>query len=55
VIRAGGNVLRMPTPGHLALLFVPPLVFACAAILGAVLPPRYRAAVSTGPDESAPI
>lgn len=51
----GGNLLRMPTPGHLALLFVPPLVLACAAILGAVLPHRYRAAVSAGPDESAPI
>ncbi len=50
----GGNLLRMPTPGHLAVLFVPPLVFACAAILGAVLPHRYRPPVSAGPDESAP-
>jgi hypothetical protein len=45
----------MPTPGHLALLFAPPLVFACAALLAAVLPHRYRPAVSAGPDESAPI
>jgi hypothetical protein len=51
----GANLLRMPTPGHLALLFVPPLVFAFAAILNAVLPRRYSPAVSAGPDESAPV
>jgi hypothetical protein len=51
----GKNLLRMPTPGHMVLLFLPPLLFACAAILSAAVPHRDRAVLSAGPDKSAPI
>jgi hypothetical protein len=50
----GNNLLRMPTPGHLAVLFAPPVAFACAAILSAVMPHRDRGALSADPDKSAP-
>ena len=36
------DLLRNPTPGHLALLFVPPLLLACGIILTAVRPRRSR-------------
>jgi hypothetical protein len=32
------NLIGHPTPGHLALLYLPPLLLACAAILSAVTP-----------------
>jgi hypothetical protein len=47
--RTGADLLRMPTPGHLALLFAPPLLLACGGILAAVRPRRPRAAMSPGP------
>ncbi len=50
----GNNLLRMPTPGHLALLFLPPVLVACAATLSAVLPHRSGATFPAGSDESAP-
>lgn len=31
--RFGTNLLRLPTPGHLIVLFVPPVLFACAVLL----------------------
>jgi len=44
----GADLLRMPTPGHLALLFAPPLLLACGGILSGLLPPRPRAATPPG-------
>jgi hypothetical protein len=44
----GADLLRMPTPGHLALLFAPPLLIACGWILTAVRPGRPPLAVSAG-------
>jgi hypothetical protein len=46
----GGSLLRMPTPGHLALLFAPPLLLACVGILAGVTPRRPRAAMSPDPE-----
>jgi hypothetical protein len=45
----GPDLLREPTPGHLAVLFGPPLLLACACILAAVAPDRPRAAMPAGP------
>ncbi len=44
----GADLLRMPTPGHLVLLFAPPLLLACGAILTGLLPPRPRASTPPG-------
>jgi hypothetical protein len=44
----GANLLRTPTPEHLALLFVPPLLLACCGILTAVTPHSPRTATSPG-------
>lgn len=44
----GASLLRMPTPGHLALLFAPPLLLACVGILTAVTPRGPRIAMSPG-------
>jgi hypothetical protein len=48
---AGTNLLRLPTPGHLALLFVPPALLACWTTLAAARPGRSR--VVTTPGQSA--
>lgn len=42
------HLLRNPTPGHLALLFIPPLLLACWAILTAIRPGRSRFMTSPG-------
>jgi hypothetical protein len=44
------NLLGHPTPRHLAVLFVPPLLAAGAAVLTAAA--RWRATVSPGPGET---
>jgi hypothetical protein len=44
----GAALLRMPTPGHLLLLFAPPLLVACGGILAGLLPPRARASTPPG-------
>ena len=48
------NLIGHPTPGHLAWLFLPPLLLACGAILGAVLPRRSRPPLPSGPDRPRP-
>lgn len=47
------NLIGHPTPAHLALLFFPPLLVACAALVSAVMPPRVPAAQPSGPDSAA--
>jgi hypothetical protein len=47
--RIGADLLRMPTPGHLALLFAPPLLLACGGILTAVTRRRPRTVMSADP------
>ncbi len=47
------DLLGLPTPGHLALLFLPPLLFAGGAVLVAVTPRRSRALLS--PDSGQPV
>ena len=42
--RFGTNLLGLPTPGHLIVLFVPPMLFACAVLLIAA---RSRQSVTT--------
>ena len=42
------DLLRNPTPGHLALLFVPPLLLACWTVLTATGPGRSRVMTSPG-------
>ena len=42
------NPLRHPTPAHLAVLFVPPLLLACWAMLTAIRPRRSRFMTSPG-------
>jgi len=44
----GADLLRRPSPGHLALLFAPPLLLACGWILTAVRPGRPPMAMSSG-------
>jgi hypothetical protein len=48
------NLIGHPTPGHLAGLFLPPLLLACGAILGAVAPRRSRPPLPPGPDHPRP-
>jgi len=48
--RIGANLLRMPTPAHLALLFAPPLLLACGGMLAAAPPRRPRTVMSSGPE-----
>jgi hypothetical protein len=47
------NLIGHPTPAHLALLFVPPLLVACAALVSAVMPLHVPAAQPSGPDSAA--
>jgi hypothetical protein len=42
------DLLRLPTPGHLAVLFVPPLLLVCATILTAITARRARAVTAPG-------
>lgn len=48
---SGGNLMGSPTPAHLALLFIPPLLLACWALLTAVTPSRSRAQPSSAPQK----
>jgi len=48
------NLIGHPTPGHLAWLFLPALLLACGAILGAVMPRRSRPPLPSGPDRPRP-
>jgi hypothetical protein len=47
------DLIGHPTPAHLAVLFLPPLLTACAVLLTAVTPPRYRV-VFRAPDPGKP-
>ena len=47
---SSSNLIGSPTPAHLALLFIPPLLLACAAILTAVTPLSSRAQPSSAPE-----
>ena len=47
---SSGNLIGSRTPAHLALLFVPPLLLACWALLTAVTPLRSRAQPSPAPE-----
>jgi hypothetical protein len=47
------NLIGHPTLAHLALLFFPPLLVACAALVSAVMPLRVPAAQPSGPDHAA--
>lgn len=49
-----GNLLRMPTPGHLAALFAVPLLFAAAVLLAAALPGARRTGSAADPGEAEP-
>ena len=44
----GTNLLRLPTPGHLAVLFVPPVLLACWVMLIAIRPRRSHVMMSPG-------
>ena len=44
----GTDLLRLPTPAHLALLFVPPVLLACWVVLTAIWPRRSRVTMSPG-------
>jgi hypothetical protein len=44
----GTDLLRLPTPAHLALLFVPPVLLACWVALTAIRPPRSHVTMSPG-------
>ena len=48
------NLLRRPTPGHLILLFLLPLLLACGVVLTGTMPRRLRVLFSPDPP-SAPI
>jgi len=48
------DLIGHPTPAHLAVLFLPPLLVACAALLSTVTPLRGRAGRTPGPDEPEP-
>jgi hypothetical protein len=48
------DLIGHPTPAHLAVLFLPPLLVACAALLSTVTPLRSRAGLPPGPDEPEP-
>jgi hypothetical protein len=39
---SGGDLLGSPTPAHLAVLFLPPVLFACGTVLAAVTPRPSR-------------
>jgi hypothetical protein len=45
---ASTDLLRNPTPGHLAVLFVPPLLLACWIVLTVTRPGRSRFMTSPG-------
>lgn len=45
---SGTELLRMPTPAHLAVLFVPPVLLACWVVLTAIRPRRWRVTMSPG-------
>ena len=45
---SSANLLRSPTPGHLAVLFAPPLLLACWVMLTAIRPRRSRFMTSPG-------
>ena len=44
----GTDLLRLPTPAHLALLFVPPVLLACWVVLTAIRPGRPSVMMSPG-------
>ena len=48
------NLIGLPTPQHLTLLFLPALLLALAAILSALLPRHRRPLASPEPKESRP-
>ncbi len=39
---SGADLLGNPSPAHLAVLFLPPVLFACGTVLAAVTPRRFR-------------
>jgi hypothetical protein len=45
---SGGDLIGYPTPIHLIILFLPPLLVALGAIISAVIPPRSGAQASPG-------
>jgi hypothetical protein len=47
-VASSTNLLRNPTPAHLAVLFVPPLLLACWAMLTAIRPGRSHFMASPG-------
>jgi hypothetical protein len=49
-----GHLFGYPTPGHLALLFLPPLLIAGVAMVTATTPRRSRALLSSDPDTPRP-
>ena len=44
----GTDLLRLPTPAHLAVLFVPPVLLACWVVLTAIRPGRSRVMMPPG-------
>ena len=51
---SSGNLIGLPTPQHLTVLFLPALLLALAAILAAVLPRRSRVLPSPEPGQPPP-
>jgi hypothetical protein len=49
--RINSDLIGLPTPGHVALLFLPLVLLTCWTILAAVMPRRPRPALSSGPDK----
>src|SRR5258708_5966306 len=52
---SSGNLIGLPTPQHLTLLFLPALLLAFAAILSMVIPRHSRPLASPEPKEPRPI
>src|SRR5258708_20252147 len=51
---SSGNLIGLPTPQHLTLLFLPALLLAFAAILSVVIPRHSRPLASPEPKEPRP-
>jgi hypothetical protein len=48
---SSSDLIGHPTPAHLAVLYLPPLLAACAVLLTAAMPLRSRVAGSADPDK----
>jgi hypothetical protein len=49
--RFNADLIGLPTPGHVTLLYLPLALLTCWTILAAVMPRRPRPVLSSGPDK----